>query len=521
MATIVEQLGLTGNPFEHYTAETEPHIIEYAVRPPYLEAIAARVSGLSSFILFGDRGAGKSATRITVFNQIWALGQQAGKEPLVVNFTDFQSILPLLRRGALADSDIIEAAAFAVIEQLLVWLTSLPDAERDLILEVMTGKERSLCHSLISEFYLSRPEFERQFRSEEAFKILNSALTEKSAIWISKRWDAVAGVLASVASVLSRKVSGSDVDAGPAAQSLLQSLKGTDPTAGRAVLTRLVEFSRIFGFTGVAVLVDKVDETELTTNSAESTSKLVYPLFAHIQLLEVNGFSWQFFLWSKVKSFFEGEGHAVRLDKIANSLISWNTGEFRKMLDKRLVYFSNSTHNFAALFVSEALADLAFKSICQIAMGSPRELVRIMDVIVREHDAANSDDGNNLLNDDSVEAGLDKYVREVISTVYNERTLGQIYRIRKTRFVNRDVQSAFRVGDQSARAKIKAWEDAGLVRFIGTRAAEGEFGGKPSNEYGIADARIDRIMTRELVEVEEDDSADTVDAVEGHGAEPV
>ena len=130
MATIVDQLGLSGNPFEHYTAETEPHIVEYAVRPPYLETIAARVTGLSSFILFGDRGAGKSATRITVFNQLWAPGQQPGKVPLLVNFTDFTLLLPSLKRGTLADKDIIEAVAFVVIEQLLIWLTSLSDGDR-------------------------------------------------------------------------------------------------------------------------------------------------------------------------------------------------------------------------------------------------------------------------------------------------------------------------------------------------------------------------------------------------------
>ena len=69
--TLVRTLGLKGNPFEHYTAETEPNIADYAVRPPYLQAISDRVYGLSSFILFGDRGAGKSATRITVYNEIW------------------------------------------------------------------------------------------------------------------------------------------------------------------------------------------------------------------------------------------------------------------------------------------------------------------------------------------------------------------------------------------------------------------------------------------------------------------
>jgi hypothetical protein len=45
--TLVKSLNLRGNPFEHYTAETEPDIANYAVRPPYLQAISDRVHGLS------------------------------------------------------------------------------------------------------------------------------------------------------------------------------------------------------------------------------------------------------------------------------------------------------------------------------------------------------------------------------------------------------------------------------------------------------------------------------------------
>jgi hypothetical protein len=72
MKTLVGSLGLRGNPFEHYTAETEPSIADYAVRPPYLQVISERVANSSSFILFGERGAGKSATRITVYSEMWA-----------------------------------------------------------------------------------------------------------------------------------------------------------------------------------------------------------------------------------------------------------------------------------------------------------------------------------------------------------------------------------------------------------------------------------------------------------------
>jgi predicted transcriptional regulator len=98
---------------------------------------------------------------------------------------------------------------------------------------------------------------------------------------------------------------------------------------------------------------------------------------------------------------------------------------------------------------------------------------------------------------------LDKYVKERINAVYQERTLGQIYRLNDTKFTNKDVQGTFRVNVQSARAKIKNWEDAGLVKQTGTRAPEGDQGGKPSYEYSIVDARVERIIQRRLIQLDE------------------
>ncbi|MFI5001267.1 MAG: hypothetical protein ACHQK9_15425 [Reyranellales bacterium] len=93
----MRSLSLKGNPFEHYTAETEPDIASYAVRPPYLQAISDRVEKTSSFILFGDRGAGKSATRITVYSEVWkkisAASHSEALSPFVVTLTDFSAII--------------------------------------------------------------------------------------------------------------------------------------------------------------------------------------------------------------------------------------------------------------------------------------------------------------------------------------------------------------------------------------------------------------------------------------------
>ncbi|MDR9764383.1 hypothetical protein RJJ37_33020 [Rhizobium redzepovicii] len=162
--TFIQNLKLTANPFEHYTAETEPNISEYAVRPPYLQSISDRARGLSSFILFGNRGAGKSATRITVFNEVWKgleNNSAGGSRPFVVNLTDFSTIQDVFRSNKLTDRELVQLAGFVVIEQILAWLASLEPADREVFLEGLNKAERTLVFAMTKGFYLSVSEMDR------------------------------------------------------------------------------------------------------------------------------------------------------------------------------------------------------------------------------------------------------------------------------------------------------------------------------------------------------------------------
>ena len=60
MPTLFECLDFKSNPFEHYTAETEPHIAEYAVRPPYLQTTRARALGLTTLFFSGTAALGRA-----------------------------------------------------------------------------------------------------------------------------------------------------------------------------------------------------------------------------------------------------------------------------------------------------------------------------------------------------------------------------------------------------------------------------------------------------------------------------
>jgi len=170
------------------------------------------------------------------------------------------------------------------------------------------------------------------------------------------------------------------------------------------------------------------------------------------------------------------------------------------MLDKRVEFFSDGRIDLMGLFAPGTDGPRIRRELTRVSMRSPREMIRLMDVIVREHDVRHSGkDEIVLLDEQSIQHGIDSYVTDRIASIYGERLLAQIFRLNRTTFSNRDVQLTFRVGAQSARTRIQSWESAGIIRFSGTRAAEGPLGGKPANEYTIVDARIERIMQRQLI----------------------
>ena len=496
---IANSLGLKGNPFEHYNAEKEPEIAAYAVRPPYLQTISQRSLGLSSFILFGDRGAGKSATRLTVYKEAWeAASSNAGQQqPFIVNLTDFAQILPKFKRNQLADKDICSLAGFFIIEQLFAWLSSLEVADREAYLNDLDKNDKALVIALLEALYLSVPELDRETSTSEAFILLGSAWTTQSGIWIRKRWGSVSTVFSGLIQAFAKNKVDENLDIQGPTERILASLVGDAANTAKAILTKLVELCRIFGFSGVCVLVDKLDETSETDNSVEATARLLHPLLANIQLLEVDGFSWMFFVWGNVEDHFNDK-LKIRLDKIANAKITWTAEQLQQMLDRRIEFFSNKAIDFSGIFEAGIDSKQVFTDFSRLSLRSPRELIRLMDTLFREHDARGKE-APLKIDMISVELAQDKYAKETIQTWYKKDTLHQIYRLGKTKFLNKDVQTTFRIGAQGARNKITKWTDVGLARQSGT--VPGESGGKPSFLYEVYDPRVVRIIERRLDEL--------------------
>jgi hypothetical protein len=501
MAKLLETLGFNDNPFASYSAENEPAIDQYFIRPPYYDAVTDKGRASRSLLLFGARGAGKSATRLTFYKNAWAEWARTQKGPLVVTLDDFARIVS--EGPKKVDLGLfISEVGYLVIEAVLVWLASLEDKEREEYVGALTVDEEALVIPMVQRFYLSRPPFLRESSVREPLKLLNQAWHKRTALWAAQRWDVIANLVGATAQTLAKTVGKTDVDVQGGLAQLLKadSKQWSDAQFAKALLVRIADFAKVFGFEGVTVLVDKVDETEATTNSAHSTAELVYPILATTQLLEVGGFGWLFFLWDKVREEYATSALPVRLDKIANATIQWEDAFLRDLVVKRLQFFSqNKITTFAELCDTSVDNKAVLGESIQLAMRSPRELIRVLDTILREHDDQHAADATApRLLVASIDRALDKYAIETVKTAFKRPHLQQIKKLGLPVFINKDVQTAFKTNDQSARNRIGAWVDAGFVTQTGSRPAEGGTGGKPSYEYTVTDHRVRRMLERGL-----------------------
>ena len=254
-------------------------------------------------------------------------------------------------------------------------------------------------------------------------------------------------------------------------------------------------------------MFDKADETQLTGSSAEATARLLHPLLASTRLLETDGVSWLFFLWSRVREHYGAGEMPVRLDKIANAEIAWDASFLAEMVSSRLLFYSDKKVGSLGDLLAPDIDPVKTSEVfVALSMQSPRELIRILDAVFREHDESGGSRATEPLTLISVERGLDKYCREHAENAYDPLVVQRLLRLGKTEFTNRDVQAAFKINQQSARGKLVAWKDAGIVAQIGTRPS-GEAGGKPAYEFGIVDRRMQRVVSKQLVSISALDAA--------------
>lgn len=193
----------------------------------------------------------------------------------------------------------------------------------------------------------------------------------------------------------------------PAAEALaLPSLRGTSMED----FTALVQLVRQLGIAGMYVVMDRLDEQPETADSSAAILEMLLPLLAHLPLMEHSGAAFKFFLPSEMEPLLHS-APKVRLDRLQIYKVTWDEGLLQQLLEKRLTTFSDGRIRALAQLASAPLNETIDREMVQWANGSPRRLLRLGELLLREH-IRQMQDEEVLLTQDAWESAFVQFQRD-------------------------------------------------------------------------------------------------------------
>lgn len=350
----LKKLGFVGgNPFSETQAEEEDNLSKYFVDLPAFYKILDMDTGKpKSSILGADRGCGKSANRKNV--ERWLLqgpadksskGKWAWKSPvLVIPYTDFS------RLRASVNDDFSKLRPEHHVDSILwagtAYLTEYLDA----------NWEKVRTHEL-NEWDLAR---------------LGYFLTHYSERWSGKS-DSKPPESLKKAQTSSEFI---QTCISYSSQAEKISIGGSN-----GLLKSFTEVVLALGFNSVVVLVDGVDEIDITANKPELSALLLKPLIAERVLMQMKGLTFKFFLPNQVIEFLEEIPETRLGERIKSHEIIWNEQAIQKLLSLRLNAFSNNRLNDLAQISTPDLKDIGNILAGHVAKN-PRNLLLLAEQIL-------------------------------------------------------------------------------------------------------------------------------------------
>jgi hypothetical protein len=138
-------------------------------------------------------------------------------------------------------------------------------------------------------------------------------------------------------------------------------------------LENLCQYLDEVGVRAIYILVDGVDELEITATNPKAASILLYSFINDMDLLEVPHLAFKFFLPTEIKDII----HILRVERVImlDGTKAWSVEDLKRLLERRLRFYSRD-HSIGRLSQLSYLEDLD-EMICQAASGSPRNLIRL------------------------------------------------------------------------------------------------------------------------------------------------
>lgn len=462
MSNIYTNLGFNKKPFAYTNADEEENLEEYFISPPYYENIQGDYNSPSSNIVLAPRGSGKTAQRKMI--EIWS----KDKPVLCVTYDRFE-----LGANQNIDDITLNYHLKNILQQtlihLVIWLHNYPDNIKTLTKEDKRNLS-VLCHNYLGDINAS-----------DINNVINNlkSVNEK----IKKFWNENIGFLDTLLNFVLKKYDLPELD--------LPELKQEEKKLGQSYkyqLELIYQLAQKIGFKAIYILIDKVDETHLTTNDPNATFRLIEPLIKELETHSIKGYAFKYFLWDKI---YNKLLESARPDRIQINTLEWSKEKLLLMLSYRLKAFSGGKitciNELYQNYFNKITSD---EIIVALSWRSPRNVIRFCQEIIAEQSLINTE--VNTLDTRTLDKASLKISEKISGEIYGYETLSEIKKIDKELMsISHLANNIFKISANAVRPKITNWNDKGFVVNAGNDKSGGK---KPVNIYYVCDPRVNRLI---------------------------
>lgn len=452
----INNLGFDSNPFQFSNADKEIDLLSsYFIKPDYFEDIWGNPYNPVSNIIYAPRGGGKTAQRIMV--------EKRAKEHddiLTITYTNH------------------DLSSFKTINEvnLTYHLTYL----NRLLLLSLFNRIQNDSFNFESIFSFTERQYiyklARIYLFDTPASFPNQALHSLKTIedYAVDLWNGFKEPIANVIKQIS-KSKGLEIDISNIQIDKKLELSHKDNFFNIVSLLRKTKYNSIM------ILIDKVDEQNLTGNNPQASFVLISDLIKDLELLETPGLSFKFFLWDELKPYTI---EAARPDRVFSYELEWKWTQIRDMLSKRVsAYSGGKINDFEKLFKSRK----AFGRVILFSQLSPRDCVRICNRILSEQFKNNPE--SILFEDHIVSDSIEQFCKEKSQElIINSANLKYLTKTNQVSFTIEELVNNKVASDSPAiRNIINPWTTSGYLKKIGLVNRKNA---KAVNEYAFQDIRL-------------------------------
>ena len=464
----LSKLGFSDNPFQFTNADEEDHLQSYFIPPPYFHSVWGDPRQPPISREFAPRGGGKSAQRRMIEYEA------SSKDVFAVTYDRFENLPDRTLKNVSVEYHIANIVQLAMIGFLLEYRA------RGLQAPAFSTQERQQVEEL-GRRYIGSLTHADVLRSLSSLTTLSTKAKQLLKDWSGPIGALFSGALAMAGLNRDLKLGSEDGE------------KRADRTELRPTKMHLELVRSLIGgigFKSFYVLVDKVDETPQTGNNAEDSFLLMKPLLRDLDLLQTKGVGFKFFLWDKLETHYR---EFARPDRIQQFALSWSGGELRTMLSRRLQAFSEGNVTNLGQLADSDLAEPLHAIVVLFASGSPRDMIRVCQEILSEQLRLDPESGKIGL--DAIFDGIRKFTGKRTQELLPQQVIRDLVKVGRVEFTtNYIANNVFKIEVNSARNKIRLWEQMGVVEKIG----EIHTGGRPVYNYAVSDIRVAHAMLPQI-----------------------